>query len=49
MDARIHRKEALTQSKALANGILKPAESLSDNERHALLQELIIQFATWQD
>ena len=49
MDARIHRKEALTQSKAKANGILKPVESLSDCEKHALLQELTVQFATWQD
>lgn len=49
MDARIHRKEALTASKARARGILKPVETLTDSEKHALLQELTVQFATWQD
>ena len=37
MDARIHRREALSQQKAKANGILKPVEGLSNDEKHALL------------
>ena len=47
MDSRAHRNEALTVKKAINYGILK--ENLSPEELHALLQELIIQFATWQD
>ena len=49
MDTRMHRKLALTQAKARQNGILIDAQELSDAQKRALMQELVVQFATWQD
>ena len=49
MDQRMHRKEVLTPAKARLNGVLVPASQLTAAKKHALLQELIVQFCTWQD
>ena len=42
MDARMHRGESLTLSKAREQGILIPAEELSSAQIHALMQELMV-------
>ena len=41
MDVRMHRAEALTAAKASANGVLIPSGQLSNDQKHALMQEFI--------
>jgi hypothetical protein len=47
MDSRMHRASALTVKTARDQGIIVP--DLTDKHRHALISELLVQFATWQD
>jgi hypothetical protein len=47
MDSRMHRAAALTVKAAKEQGII--AAELTDQHRHALVSELLVHFATWQD
>ena len=49
MDARMHRKDVQTVQKAVDEGVLIQADKLSFKHKHALFQEFLVQFATWQD
>ena len=47
MDMRMHRKDALTPAKARKDGIIIAATAFTSAHKHAFLQEMLCQFATW--
>lgn len=49
MDMRMKRKEALTPTEALKREVLIEGQYLEQPKLEALLDEFLIQFATWQE
>lgn len=47
MDSRKHRSSALTIKKAKEQQVI--VTEMTDKHRHALISELLVYFATWQD